>query len=90
MLEFYVGYCTLPEICRRYTEILKQLQIFSDNLWAKNLRLKVYALLYVYAKKITQCTSFFVVLYRKLRRSQREAAIAVRKVCTFNALYFMW
>ena len=58
MLEFYVGYCTLPEICRRYTQILKQLKIFSDNLWAKNLRLKVNALLYVYAKKITQCMLF--------------------------------
>ena len=32
----------------------------------------------------------FVFLYRKLRRSQREAAIAARKVCTVNALYFIW
>ena len=58
MLEFCVGYCTLPEIHRVYTEIVKQLQIFSDNLWAKNLRLKVYALFYVYSKKITQCMFF--------------------------------
>ena len=58
MLEFYVGCCTLPEIHRMYTEIVKQLQIFSDNLCAKNLRSKVYALFYVYAKKITQCMSF--------------------------------
>ena len=87
MLEFCVGYCTLPEIHRVYTEIVKQLQIFSDNLWAKNLRSKVYALFYVYSKKITQCMFF---LYRKLRRSQREAAIAARKVCAFHALYLIW
>ena len=58
MLEFYVSYCTLPEIHRMYTEIVKQLQIFSDTLWAKHLRSKLYALFYVYAKKIPQCMFF--------------------------------
>ena len=51
MLEFYVGCCTLPEIHRMYTEIVKQLQIFSDDLWAKNLRSKVYAFFYVMPRR---------------------------------------
>ena len=77
MLEFYVSYCTLPEIHRMYTEIVKQLQIFSDNLWAKSLRSKVYALFYVYAKKITQC--FFV--QKTATKSERSCYCSKEGMC---------
>ena len=85
-----MDYCTLPEICRRYTEILIQLPIFSDNLWAKNVRLKVNALLYVYAKKMTQCMLFLSFCTENCAEV-REKLLSQqgRSNYAFNALYFI-